>query len=140
MNKKGFVNIILVIIIIVLVGLVGYFAFVRKPETLPATQTPLLSPELTRETALSLLEMECSSERVPGERNYSSCSVDISKEKDHWVVTITYDGLQNDSIKASRTKTIVMYRDGQWIEGETFQTQQCWPGRGHQDFSVRECI
>jgi len=138
MNKKGFVNIILVIIIIVLVGLVGYFAFVQKLETPPAIQTPPPSPELTRETALSLLKMECSSEGVPGE--YGSCSVDISKEKDQWVVTITYDGLYDDSIKAQQIKTIVMYRDGQWVKGETSRIQQCWPGRGHQDFSVELCI
>ena len=138
MNKKGFTNIILVIIIVILIGLIGYFVLVQKPEASSVTQTPSSEPELTKEIALPLLKMECSSERVQGE--YGSCTVDISQEKDQWVVTITYDELYDDSIKADRIRTIVMYIDGQWVKGETSRAQQCWPGRGHQDFSTEPCI
>ncbi len=40
MNKKGFVNIVLVVVIALLMGTVGYFAFVKKSE--PVTQQPTL--------------------------------------------------------------------------------------------------
>lgn len=141
MNQKSYVNIILVLIILLL-GVVAYFAHVRKIETLPVVQTPSLTPELTKETALSLMKdvwvMECRSEGAPGE--YGSCTIDISKEKDHWVVVMTYDGLFDDSVSAMRFITIVNYEDGQWVKGEVSQTQRCWPNRGHQDFSTELCI
>jgi len=35
MNKKGFVNIVLVIIIVVIIGAVGYFALIEKPTDQP---------------------------------------------------------------------------------------------------------
>lgn len=146
MNQKGFANIILVIIIVILVGLVGYFAFIRKPEAPPVTPTP--SPtteeaELTNEIALSLLKNdlfggECRPEGAV--YDYDSCTMNISKENNQWIVTITYDGLKDDSIKASRIRTNVTYQNGQWVKGEISRSQQCWPGRGHQDFSAELCI
>lgn len=46
MNKKGFVNIILVVVVVILVGAVGYFAFVKKSE--PVTQqNPTPTPTKT---------------------------------------------------------------------------------------------
>jgi len=150
MNQRVYVNIILVGVIVILLAALGYLGVVRKqktPSTTPpvpkqetpkVNQTPTPTPELTKEIALSLLKMECSPERVPGK--YGSCHIDISKETDQWVVTITYDGLYDDSIKAERIRTIVRYKDGQWLKGEVSKTQQCWPGRGHQDFSAEPCL
>lgn len=142
MNQKGYVNIILVLIIITLLGVVGYFTHIQKIETLPVIQTPSLAPELTKETALSLLKdtwvMECRSEGVPGE--YGSCTIDTSKEEDQWVVVMTYDRLYDDSVSAMRFITTMKYEDGQWVKGDVSRTQKCWPNRGQQDFSTELCI
>ena len=148
MNQKGYyVNIILVIVILILAGTIGYFAFVKKSEPIAQKPTP---SELTKEVALQLLRNELENELgfSKGECQaegvvpvYRSCVVDISKiGKNNWIVMVTYDRLFDDSTKAERIKTIVMYKDGQWIKGETFWTQQCWPGRGHQDFSTEPCL
>lgn len=50
MNKKGFVNIILIVIIVILVGVVGYFVLVRKPEVVPVSQIP---PPTTEEPTIT---------------------------------------------------------------------------------------
>ncbi|MBI1974345.1 MAG: hypothetical protein HYS51_00590 [Candidatus Zambryskibacteria bacterium] len=99
--------------------------------------------ELTKEVVMQLLKdklwnSECSSERVVGK--YASCKIEINKVSSDWIVTITYDGLYDDSVKASRYKTAITYQDGQWLEGNVSRTQQCWPDRGHQDFSSESCI
>ena len=143
MNMKNFLKIIIAVIIIILLGLVSYFVVVPRTETSFVDQTLTLSPVLTEEIALSLLKenaflMECNSEGIPYE--YRSCSVDILKEKDQWIVTVTHDGLFDDSIAATRMRIIVKYENGQWVKGEISQTQRCWPGRGHQDFSTEFCI
>ncbi|MDP3947232.1 MAG: GerMN domain-containing protein [bacterium] len=98
--------------------------------------------ELTNNIALSLLKTdlfeECRPERVVGK--YGSCTINISKEADGWVVVVTYDGLYDDSVKATRTQTTVTYQNGQWVKGSVSKTQQCWSGRGHQDFSAEACL
>jgi len=99
--------------------------------------------ELTNEIVLSLLKNnllgdECRQEGIGG--YYNSCVINISKENNQWMVVITYDGLFDDSVRASRIQTNVVYQDGQWLKGEIFRTQKCWPGRGHQEFSTELCI
>jgi len=98
----------------------------------------ILRPELTKEVALSLLQSECISEGVVGA--YASCVVNILEEENQWVVTITYDGLFDDSVRATRFRAIITHKEGQWIKGEIVQTQKCWPNRGHQYFSIERCI
>ncbi|MCK6462386.1 MAG: hypothetical protein L6Q29_01005 [Candidatus Pacebacteria bacterium] len=97
---------------------------------------------LTNEIALALLKddlfEECRPERVEGK--YGSCSVNISQDGERWTVTVTYDGLYDDSVKASRVQADMTYEDGKWVKGAITTTQQCWPGRGHQDFSAELCI
>lgn len=144
MNKKCFVNIILVIIIVIFAGLIGYFIFIpesRIPLTTP--RPPSEEIELTNEIALSLLRNdllggECQPEGVKG--YYDSCAINISKENNQWIVTITHDGLYDDSIKASRIRVNVIHQNGQWFRGEISGSQQCRPGRGHQDFSAELCV
>jgi hypothetical protein len=101
-----------------------------------------LEAELTNNVALSLLKndlfAECRPERVVGK--YGSCSMNISKGVDKWVVVVTYDGLYDDSVKASRIQATVTYQNGQWLKGPVSKTQQCWPERGHQDFSAETCL
>jgi len=108
------------------------FRFLGRPE----------GNELTKEVVLSLLKNdlfeECRPERIVGK--YGSCAVDISEEAEKWVVVVIYDGLYDDSAKATRIQTTVMYQNGQWAKGSVSKTQQCWPGRGHQDFSAEACL
>lgn len=144
MNKKCFVNIILVIIIVILAGLIGYFIFIPELRNyLETSRPPSEEIELTNEIALSLLRNdllggECRPEGVA--YYYDSCALGISKENNQWVVTITYDGLYDDSIRASRIRVDVIHQNGQWFKGEISRSQQCRPGRGHQDFSTELCI
>lgn len=100
-------------------------------------------PKLTKEIILQLLkdslfDSKCSSERIAGE--YGSCSIDISKTDSKWIVAVTYDGLYDDSIKAVKIRANIIYQNKQWIKRDVSKTQQCWPGRGHQNFSSKPCL
>lgn len=114
-----------------------------KESTPSVASSVLLSFELAKETALQLLKDilfsdDCRSERVVGK--YASCTLNISKiDNNNWTVTVTYDGLYDDSAKATRTQATVMYQDGQWLKQNISKTHQCWPNRGHQDFSTATC-
>ena len=121
-----------------------YFGMTKEAE---APKEEILNEErieeLTPATAFLLLSdalffKDCLPEG--SELYYSSCIVDISKEKYEGIVTLTYDGLRDDSIKAKRFRAIVMYQNGEWVRGDVSWEQQCWPGRGHQDFSTELCI
>jgi hypothetical protein len=105
------------------------------------TQAPV-QEELTREAALALLEGEvvdgCVAEGLP--EKYRSCTLTIAKEQDHWLVTVVHDGFFDDSVKASRVQVVVRRVDGAWVKGEITESYQCWPGRGHQDFSNELCV
>jgi len=116
------------------------FSFVEIPDIVPSEEK---IPELTNELVLEILGFDwdtagCSSQGVPG--FYNTCQMDISKKDSYWTVTVTYDGLYDDSIKATRTEAIIEYKDGRWIKRDILETRQCWPGRGHQDFSPEYCF
>ena len=134
MDKQSFSR-VLIAVVLAVVAAGGVLVRQSWPNQ---GQKPAAGPELTKGTALSLLGMECSSEKVLGE--YSSCIVDISKEQDRWTVTLTYDGLYDDSIRAKKVETTITYKDNQWVKGDIIQIQQCQQGRGHQDFSAEPCI
>jgi hypothetical protein len=55
-------------------------------------------------------------------------------------VTLTEDGLPDDSIRAVRW-VLVFQRDGgrKWEVKSARRLQRCQPGRGHQKFSPRPC-
>jgi len=135
MNKK----ILITIIVIVLLSGVGIFAWLQfaEPE-LRVIEKP--GPYLTQDMALSLLNRECLAEGDID--NYASCVVNISEEEKEkqWLVTITYDGLFDDSVRASQIISTINYQEGEWIVGEITQTHKCWPNRGHQYFSAELCI
>lgn len=130
MNSK--IYLIIAVIVLVIVG----FMFLRTNKNNQPDQTIL-----TNEIALFLLKddlfEECRPERVEGK--YNSCVVNISQDGNQWVITVTYNGLYDDSVKASRVQTAVTRKEGKWIKGDIFRSQQCWPGRGHQDFSAELC-
>lgn len=127
------IYLILTIVIVVIVG----FLLTRTDKNNQTDQ-----PILTNEIALSLLKddlfEECRLEGV--EDKYNSCAVDISQDGNQWVIMVTYDGLYDDSAKASRIQTTAIYKEGKWIKSDILRSQQCWPGRGHQDFSQELCI
>ena len=85
------------------------------------------------------LDEVCSSERVPG--SYGSCVMTIVPlSAGEWKVVVTYDGLFDDSIKAERFEGVVHYRNGQWGVSDITRLRQCWPNRGHQNFSLAACF
>ncbi len=110
---------------------------IRAPQE--QKETPL-APYLTRDMALSLLGRECLAEGDV--YNYASCALDIQRREaeNQWNVLITYDGLKDDSIRASQISTMISYQEGEWVVGEIIETQKCQPGRGHQYFSAELCI
>jgi len=147
MNQKSNLKIILIIAIFLLLGIGGYFALIETTKyPLPTTKS-LIAPYLTRDMAISLLQEKellfftgCALEGEP--YNYQSCVIEIEtiQEESQWVATITYDGLFDDSIRATRIRAIITYQNDEWVVGEFSETQKCQPNRGHQDFSTEFCI
>lgn len=57
------------------------------------------------------------------------------------VVTITQEGLLDDSVRAVRYRLVLRRRaDGTWRIFSAVRTQRCWAGRGHEDFSDELCV
>lgn len=48
--------------------------------------------------------------------------------------------LGDDSVRFEKRVAPVSYNNGVWVFGSVTITQQCQPGRGHQDFSSAPCI
>lgn len=135
MNK----NFLITIIVVVLLVGGGIFAWLQFAQPKPEVKEKP-GPYLTQDMALSFLNRECLTEGDP--YSYTSCVVNIAEEEKEkqWLVTITYDGLKDDSIRASQITSIITYQEGEWVVGEMTQTQKCQPGRGHQYFSAELCI
>jgi len=147
MNHKNNLHIVLVVITIVLLGIGSYFVFTeRTGSPLPTTESPL-TPYLTTDMALSLLQEKellffagCALE---GDLyNYQSCIIETepTQEKNQWIATIIYDGLFDDSVRAIKIRAIIAHQDNQWVVKESSETQKCQPNRGHQYFSAELCI
>lgn len=137
MTQVLFLRTVLILVILLMV-VAGFFVWQMKQnqDALPSY------PQLTREAALSLLSEslfeECRPEGV--EERYRSCGVEISQDGNQATATVTYDGFFDDSVKASQVRTVATYKDGKWNLGTVSETQQCWPGRGHQDFTTEFCL
>jgi hypothetical protein len=55
-------------------------------------------------------------------------------------VTVTLEGLLDDSIAAERFE-LALVRDGEvWKLDSATWAQRCAPGRGHEDFSTQPCV
>jgi hypothetical protein len=118
----------------------NYFSII-SPVAAP-TPTPL-PPELTRETALTLLNIpieRCRAEGIPGK--YRSCNVNIVRAIGEWYVAVTFDGLFDTSVRAHRREaSILRADDGRFILGsQIVDTYKCQPGRGQQEFAARRCL
>lgn len=126
----------LTIVLLVAALLGAAFLFVKKPSLAPGGPA-----ELTRERALELMKPEvdgCSAEGEP--ERYRSCELEIVLEGERAVVTVTQDGFFDDSVKASRVEGILVWWRGVWSRASIYTMHQCWPGRGHQDFSEELCV
>lgn len=137
--------IILVAAVIVACALGAYALWLRSPEApVPAAsqEGSQAQPQLDKETALALLKDGGARGCQPGgvEGSYASCTVGITETSGAWFVTVTRNGLYDDSVEASRTEAVVVRRDGEWMVDATAKTQRCAAGRGHQDFSTEPCI
>lgn len=100
---------------------------------------PSAEPELAAPVAIALLGAE-DCEPDGAEERYRSCTLTIVKEGDRYAVTMTHDGFFDDSVKAARIRALVTRQGTAWVKSDVVETYQCWPGRGHQDFSPEFCI
>lgn len=55
-------------------------------------------------------------------------------------ITITLDGIFDDSVQAVRYTLEAEQREGAWHLVSTRREQRCAPGRGHEDFSPEDCV
>lgn len=55
-------------------------------------------------------------------------------------VTLTEDGLPDDSIRAIRYVLEFRRSGRRWRLESARRTQRCQPGRGHQGFSAKPCV
>jgi hypothetical protein len=123
--------------------MLGTFRFIERTGTAP---TPSPRPELTKETALALLNLptECRAEGIPGQ--YQSCSVEIIKtdEPSRANVVVIFDGQYDDSVRATKTEASMQFLRGElWSIDPGTQivtTYRCQPGRGQQEFAAALCL
>lgn len=149
MNQKWSTNIILIILVVVLAGVLGYVVLVKKPIVQNDEQTEN-APEQTSSTnqenatpILSEIEALALVKTTWGDCPPLECSqvvASVTKQGSIIYVTATYEGLRDDSQSAERKTAVATYGSGKWTLGEVTVTQQCWPGRGHQDYSSEPCI
>ncbi len=147
MKQKNNLYIALIVVILLLLGIGGYFALIERTKpSLPITGSPI-APYLTKDMVISLLQEKellfftgCALEGEP--YNYQSCVIEIEvvQEESQWIATITYDGLFDDSVRATKIRAIIAYQNDEWIVGESSRTHKCWPNRGHQEFSTEFCL
>ncbi len=90
---------------------------------------------LTQDKALSLAQGQL------GSCGCSSRNVAISQiNNSSWTVTVTDNGLADDSMAAKQTTAAVSYQNGNWTWRTNQQLFRCAPGRGHQTFSAELCL
>lgn len=57
------------------------------------------------------------------------------------LVTVTQEGLLDDSVRAVRYRLLMRRRpDGTWRIFSVERTQRCWAGRGHEQFTAAPCV
>ena len=124
----------LIWIVVILVVVAVWFFLAYKPAA---------EPDLTEEIALEALRPQLFADCLPGGMadTYRSCRVELFEESERqgWIVRITYDGLYDDSVQASRLEAYLTIQEGEWAVGDVIETTKCSAGRGHQDFSAELC-
>jgi hypothetical protein len=76
--------------------------------------------------------------------NAATTSIDLEASPeggDEASMTVTLDGLLDDSVRGVRTAlTLDRQADGSWRLRSARQEQRCWPNRGHREFSSALCL
>lgn len=65
--------------------------------------------------------------------------VNSAESPDRAVIEIEETELLDDSVFAEKTVFTMNYKKDGWTIISQIKMQQCWPGRGHQDFSEQPC-
>jgi hypothetical protein len=106
------------------------------------TGLPAEEVRLTQEEALSLLAEALPSACIADgvEYSYQSCEVLIKEEGEAWRVAVTYGGLFDDSVRASRYESLISREGGQWIATPVSASFICQEGRGQQEFAPELCL
>ena len=92
-----------------------------------------------RSVAIKFLGTTC----CPGER--CDCQTRVVKERNtsgpaSKMITITDQGIPDDSIRGYRYHiSLTKLSRGFWQLSRALRSWNCWPGRGHQDFSIERC-
>lgn len=135
-----------IVVIAVLAVLAIWLIFTVRPVSVGPTTAPEVESRPTNEVALMALEpylfAECLPDGIP--ESYRSCDIEIFKEPEGdpgWRVNVTYSGLYDDSVQATRVSAYFTNENGQWLASDVSETNQCHVGRGsYQDFSSELCI
>ena len=96
--------------------------------------SPKKITSLDKQTAIDIVEQEmgfCDCRRrtvEPIQKGYA------------WEVTVTDEGLQDDSIEAIKTIFLMDYQNKIWTTKKLSRQYRCAPGRGQEDFSQELCL
>lgn len=123
---------------VLLLAALSAAAFLLTRESAPSDAMPPLSRADAAAILGDAMRDDCRPDGVA--EVYRSCALVTVREGDGYRVTVTYDGFFDDSVKASRIEARVTWEGGIWVRGAVTETQQCWPNRGHQDFTAELCI
>lgn len=123
---------------VLLLAVLSAAAFLLTRESTPSDALPPLSRADAAALMGDSIQDDCRAEGVA--EAYRSCTLEAVREGEGYRVTVTYDGFFDDSVKASRVEATVTWSGGVWVRGAVTETQQCWPDRGHQDFSAELCV
>ncbi len=96
---------------------------------LPKKITPL-----DKQTAIDIVEQEM---------GFCDCRrriVDLDQNGYAWEVTVTDEGLKDDSIEAIKTIFLMDIKNKIWTAEKLSQQYRCAPGRGQQNFSPELCL
>lgn len=161
-RQTGFAPVLLLLLVIVLVvGIaVGYilprYQLVRteqkimseptiapkettQPPTVKPTEKPEPTVESTAETPFTQNAAVTLADSTLGPCGCGLRTVTVNQQGNLWYMTVVDDKLGDDSIKAKRVYAPVTNQNGVWTLGTQSVSYQCWPGRGHQDFSSSLC-
>lgn len=103
-------------------------------QSLPATTISMPESEPTTKILRQLLDKQL------GDCDCSKRSFKLTQKKKQWHLVVIDQGIHDDSEKANKTSGFLVFENGQWNFKVEQKTWQCWPGRGHQDFSSKPCI
>lgn len=156
---RATIYIVLGLFIIILSALFGYFigrGAKEGPPRQPIQQTQQTQEETKKETTEERVRVNTFSQPLTKEEAeklvfdaWGGCTparctkvtvVPVNLSNGNATVIAIYEGLQDDSVARERREATATLVNGAWVLGEPELTWQCWPGRGHQNFSDEPCL